>query len=208
MRPDVTRLSHTAKDFITALAAQHHFDSHGFDLATEKVHGRACTHGRHVIRLEMVNDVRNGIEAFLHGKDELVVKGSKKVCHFLCRQMIGRVFQSDGERVQLGPSGKHCCSADPSTWVCSSWAGRTAHLGRSVRPMWAWTHRWSPWLACACAPRTVPGRSFPSLVQQWQRSSCCPSRHSTGPHKAPRTSAAFGRLFRGLREATCSLPGW
>jgi hypothetical protein len=41
----------TSKYLVAALAAQDHLDAHSFDLATEEVHRRACSHGGNVIGL-------------------------------------------------------------------------------------------------------------------------------------------------------------
>lgn len=87
----------TSEDFIATLPAQHHFYARSLDLTAEKVHGRACPNGRHVVGFKMVDDVWNCIQSFLHGKDEFVVNGTQKMRHFLCRQEVGRVFQSDRE---------------------------------------------------------------------------------------------------------------
>ena len=93
----------TAKDLIGALSRQDCLDSGRLDLAREQVHGSGGANGRDVVRLEVVDDVVDGIKALLHGEMVLVVDGADKLGHLLGKLEIGRVLEADRERVQSRP---------------------------------------------------------------------------------------------------------
>ena len=66
-----------AEDLVAALAGEHHLDAHGLDLARQQVHGRRGADRGDVEALEVVDDVRQGVEAFLDGEVDLVVVGCR-----------------------------------------------------------------------------------------------------------------------------------
>lgn len=76
---------HTAEDLVAALATEDHLHAHGLDLPAEQVHRRARADCRHVKRLQVVDDIRDRIEALLHGERVLVVDGSQVVRRFARR---------------------------------------------------------------------------------------------------------------------------
>lgn len=63
----------TSEYLVATLTTQHHLDTHRLDLATQKVHGRASANSRNVVRLQMVNNVWDCIQTFLHSKDVFVM---------------------------------------------------------------------------------------------------------------------------------------
>ena len=85
----------TSKYLVASLAAQDHLDAHGFDLATEKVHRRARSHGGHVISFQMVYHFRNGVQAFLDREHVFVMHGTQIVSRFPCREVVGGVLEAD-----------------------------------------------------------------------------------------------------------------
>jgi hypothetical protein len=85
----------TSEYLVASLAAQDHLDAHGFDLATEEVHRRARSHGGHVIRLQMVYYVWDGVEAFLNREDVFMVHGTQIVSRFPCGEVVGGMLQAD-----------------------------------------------------------------------------------------------------------------
>jgi hypothetical protein len=85
----------TSEYLVASLAAQDHLDTHGLDLAAEEVHWRACSHGRHVVRFQMVYYVWNGVQAFLHGEYVFVVHGAQIVSCFPCGEQVRGILQAD-----------------------------------------------------------------------------------------------------------------
>lgn len=53
----------------------------------------------------MIDNITNGIKAFLHGEVNFMVHGAEVVSHFLGRLQVRRTFQTDRKRVQLWPPG-------------------------------------------------------------------------------------------------------
>lgn len=53
----------------------------------------------------MVDNITNGIKAFLHGEVNFMMHGAEVVSHFLGRLQVRRTFQTDRKRVQLWPPG-------------------------------------------------------------------------------------------------------
>jgi hypothetical protein len=70
---------------VGALAAHDHLDAHRLDLAREKEHRGARADGGDVVRLEVVDDVRDGVDALLHREGEAVVLGADEVGHLMRR---------------------------------------------------------------------------------------------------------------------------
>jgi hypothetical protein len=85
----------TSKYLVAALAAQDHLDAHGLDLAAEEVHWRACSHGGHVVRFQMVYYVWNGVQTFLHGEYVFVVHGAQIVSCFPRGEEVRGILQAD-----------------------------------------------------------------------------------------------------------------
>ena len=79
----------TAENLIATFATQHHLYSHRFNLPTEEVHWGAGSHSRHVIRLEVVDNIRNGVKPFLYGEHVFVVVGPEVVCRLASREEVG-----------------------------------------------------------------------------------------------------------------------
>ena len=100
----------TAEDLVTALSTEDHLHTHGLNLPAEQVHRRTRTNGGNIVGLKVVDHVRNGIEPLLNCEGVLMVDGAEVVRRFPCRQKVRRVFETDGERVQLRPGGKGHCS--------------------------------------------------------------------------------------------------
>lgn len=72
-----------AKYFIRAFARQHHFDAHRFDFTRHQVHRRGGADGGHIIGFDVVDNITNGIKAFLHGEVNFMVHGAEVVSYFL-----------------------------------------------------------------------------------------------------------------------------
>lgn len=96
----------TTKDLITTLSTENHLDSHSLDLSTQKVHRCGGPDGRHIVRLEVVDDIGDGVESLLNGEGVLVVDGSKVLGRNPRGEEIRRVLESDRERVEAGPGGE------------------------------------------------------------------------------------------------------
>ncbi len=94
-----------AEQLVGAFAREHHLDAHGLDVTGHQIHGGGGADGGDVIGLEVIDDVPQGIQAFLHGEVDLVVDGAQVIGHLAGGGKIWRAFQADGEGVQLGPPG-------------------------------------------------------------------------------------------------------
>lgn len=53
----------------------------------------------------MVDNITNGIKAFLDGEVNFMMHGAEVASHFLGRLQVRRTFQTDRKRVQLWPPG-------------------------------------------------------------------------------------------------------
>src|SRR5690606_19276860 len=90
----------STEKFVTALAGQHHFNTHGLDNPCQKIHWCRCSYSGNVIGFQMVNDITDGIQAFLNSEMNLVMYGTDVLCSFLRSYQIGRSFQTDCKTVQ------------------------------------------------------------------------------------------------------------
>ena len=99
----------TSEDLVAALATEHHLDTHGFDFPAEEIHRGTRADSRDIVCLEVVDDIRDSIQALLHREGVLVVDGTKEVRCFARREQIWRVLQTDRERVQLRPGHDRLC---------------------------------------------------------------------------------------------------
>mmetsp|Transcript_23737 Transcript_23737/g.45220 ORF Transcript_23737/g.45220 Transcript_23737/m.45220 type:complete len:368 (-) Transcript_23737:743-1846(-) len=91
------------KHLVRALARQHHLHSARLDLARHQKHGRAGPDGGDVVRLYVVDHVRQRVNALLHGEGELVVVRAQERGHLPGGKQVGRALQPHAERVQLAP---------------------------------------------------------------------------------------------------------
>jgi hypothetical protein len=80
-----------SENLVTALTAEDHFNAHSFDFAAEEIHGSTRSHGRHIVCLEVVYDVRDSVQTFLHREGKFMVDSSKEVCCFFSGYEIGGV---------------------------------------------------------------------------------------------------------------------
>lgn len=76
---------------------------HGFDDTCQQVHRRRRPHGGHVVRLDEVDHVAQGVQTLLNGIVDFVVHGADPVGHLAGRREVGGAFESDGEGVEPGP---------------------------------------------------------------------------------------------------------
>jgi hypothetical protein len=82
----------TSEYLVASLATQDHLNAHGFDLATEEIHRRARSHGGHVIGLQMIYYVWDGVQAFLNREHVFVMHGTQIVSRFPCCDVVRRAF--------------------------------------------------------------------------------------------------------------------
>ena len=72
----------SSKNFVGTFAGEYHFHAHRFDIAGNQVHGCTGTHRCHVVGLNVIDHITNGVKAFLHGKFYLVMDGADVSGHF------------------------------------------------------------------------------------------------------------------------------
>mmetsp|Transcript_52308 Transcript_52308/g.97932 ORF Transcript_52308/g.97932 Transcript_52308/m.97932 type:complete len:362 (-) Transcript_52308:852-1937(-) len=92
-----------SKNLICTFATQDHLHTRSPDPASHQVHGGGGTYGGHIKRLQVVDDVRKGIQGFFNCEDILVMHGSQEGSHFFGSFQIWAAFQASAERVQLRP---------------------------------------------------------------------------------------------------------
>ena len=73
----------TPEHLIRPFAAQHHLYTHRLDYARQQVHRSGGADSRHVVCLDVVDHVTNGIEPFLDRVVDLVVDSTDIIGHFL-----------------------------------------------------------------------------------------------------------------------------
>ena len=94
-----------AKNLVRSFAAQHHLNAHRLDDTCQQVHRRRGTDGGHVVGLDEVNHVANGIQSFLNGVVYFVVNGSDVLGHESRLLQVGSALQAHREAVQARPVG-------------------------------------------------------------------------------------------------------
>ncbi|MNV59892.1 hypothetical protein D3C71_1523370 [compost metagenome] len=95
----------SAKHFVRTFARQHHFNAHRFDFTRHQIHRCRGANGGHIVSFDVIDNVANRIQTFLHGEVNFMVHGAQMVCHFLRGFQIRRTFEAYGEGVQLRPPG-------------------------------------------------------------------------------------------------------
>jgi hypothetical protein len=85
----------TAQNLVAAFAAEDHLDAHRLDLSAKEVHRRACAYRRHVVRLEVVDNLGDRVEALLDREHILVVYGAQEVRGFARGDKVWRVLEPD-----------------------------------------------------------------------------------------------------------------
>ena len=73
----------TPEHFIRPFATQYHLYPHRFDYASQQVHRSGGADSCHVVCLDVVDHVTNGIESFLDRVVDLVVDSTDIISHFL-----------------------------------------------------------------------------------------------------------------------------
>ena len=105
LRRRIVEVEVTTEDLVATLAAEHHLDAHGLDLPRQEEHGRRRADGGHVVGLEVVDDVRQGVETVLDGEGHDVVLGAEELGDLERRLGVGGTGEADGEGVELGEVG-------------------------------------------------------------------------------------------------------
>ena len=95
----------TTEDLIGTFTGKHHLDAHRFDDTGQQVHRRRGTDGSHVISLDEVDDIAQGIKPFLDSIIDFMMYGAYVVGHKPGLCQVGRPFQSHGKRMETGPVG-------------------------------------------------------------------------------------------------------
>ena len=85
------------EDLVGTLTTQNHLDTHGLDLTGEQVHGGRGTDSGDIVGLEVVDHVREGIEAVLNSEGEGVVPGAEELGDLNGSGGIGGTGKTDGE---------------------------------------------------------------------------------------------------------------
>ena len=90
---------------VCTLTTEHHLDAHRLDDAGKQVHRGGRTDGRHVVCLDEIDDVANGIKPFLYGVVDFMMHGADVVSHQLRLCQVGSALQANREGMQTRPIG-------------------------------------------------------------------------------------------------------
>merc|ERR1711977_473842 len=90
-----------SKDLITSLTTHHHLHTHCLDLSREQEHRGRSTDSRHIKCLQVIDNIRQGVQALLDSESHVVVLGSEELRDLLCRLGIRGVGKTNRERVEL-----------------------------------------------------------------------------------------------------------
>ena len=91
----------SAKDLVGAFAGDYHLDPQGLDLPGHEEHGRAGPDCRHVVGLDVVDDVLDRVDPILYREVELVVNRAEVLRHLLPRFQVRRALQIYQRRAQI-----------------------------------------------------------------------------------------------------------
>ena len=84
-----------SEDLVTALTTEHHLDAHSLDLAREQVHGRRGADGGDIVRLQVVDDIRQSVKTLVDGEGHDVMLGTQELGHLEGSLVVGRARQTD-----------------------------------------------------------------------------------------------------------------
>lgn len=98
----------TAQDFVAAFATKNHLHTHSFDLPAKKVHRGTCSHSRHIVGLEVVDDLLDSIQTLLYSESVLMVNCAEICSSFASGEQVWRVLEADAEGMQLWPRRQRC----------------------------------------------------------------------------------------------------
>lgn len=98
----------TSKDLVGSLSTQNHLDSHGLDLSTQKVHWCTGSDRCHVIGLEVINDLWNGVQTFLQSESVFVMHCAEEIGSFSRCEEIWGFGKTNGKGMQSWPGSQRC----------------------------------------------------------------------------------------------------
>ena len=93
----------TSEYLVGTLARKHHLDTHAADDSRQEIHRGRSTHGGNIVGLDEIDDITDGIQAFLDGVVDFVMHGSDVLGHQSCLCQIRRTLQTHSEGVQTWP---------------------------------------------------------------------------------------------------------
>lgn len=85
----------SSENFVASFTTEDHLDTHSLDFTAEEVHGCARANGGNIVRLEMVNNFRDGIQTFLNCEDIFVMNRAQEMCGLSRREEIRGVLETD-----------------------------------------------------------------------------------------------------------------
>ena len=94
-----------SEDLVRSLSRENHLDTHRLDYAGEQIHRSRCPDGRHVVGLDVVDHIPDGIQALLDGEIHLVMDSADVVCDLFCLGKVRSTLQPDRKGVESRPPG-------------------------------------------------------------------------------------------------------
>ncbi|KAH3659965.1 hypothetical protein OGAPHI_007170 [Ogataea philodendri] len=101
-----SKIQVSSKDFVGTFTRKNHLHTLSLDLSGQQVHWSRGTDGRHIVGLQVVDDVGKSIKSFLNSESVLVVDGSNVFSNLLGSNQVWSSRKTNGIRVQSGPSRK------------------------------------------------------------------------------------------------------
>jgi len=95
----------TSEHLVGTLTRKYHLDTHAADDSRQEIHRGRGTHGGHIVGLDEVDDIADGIQTFLDGVVDFVMHGSDVLGYQSCLRQIRRTLQAHGKGVQSWPVG-------------------------------------------------------------------------------------------------------
>ena len=81
------------ENLVCTFAGEDHLDTHRLDHPGKEIHRRTGTDGRHIVGLDVIDYVADGIQTFLDGIVHLMMDGSDEIGDFAGLDEIGSPLQ-------------------------------------------------------------------------------------------------------------------
>ena len=89
----------TTKDLVGTLTRKYHLDTHRLDDTRQQIHWRRSTNGGHIISLDEIDHVADGVKPLLDSVVDLMVNSPDMISHEFSLGKIRGTLQTHGKRV-------------------------------------------------------------------------------------------------------------
>ena len=88
---------------ICSLTGEYHLDTHTADDSCQQIHRGRCSNGCHIVGLDEIDDITDGIQTFLYGIVDFMMHGTDVLCYEASLSKVWCTFQSYSKGVQTWP---------------------------------------------------------------------------------------------------------